>query len=147
MARTPEQIAVDFLDDILVEYGFEKEPLYGLLNALEKVPYLAEVRPKIHLDNIGRRYLGGMGLHISATYTGDKQIGGARKSQFVAVAKPEIQEQVDALYADLAARTGFQFNSPAPNLTFNCCTAKVSMGKTTTASTSPQEVEVMLYKK
>lgn len=147
MTDLEERIAVNFLESILIGHDLKKENFYSLLGALEQVPYLTEVRPMMHLENIGQGYLGQIGLHIYAQYIGDKQIGGARVSPFVAAVKPEIQEQVDALYADLAARTGFSFRSPSPDLTSNCCTARVLVERITTEKTPHTELSVALYKK
>ena len=143
MTRTPEQIAVTFLEDFLMQYGIENERFYGFIRALEEVPYLAEIRPTIHMDSIGRRDMG-IGLNILVAYTGDQQLGGERVSQFVAAPKPEIQQQVEALYADLALTTGFKFYNPSPSLSSNCCTAKVPMGEETEGRTHHQELSVLL---
>ncbi|MBI2145712.1 hypothetical protein HYU22_00010 [Candidatus Woesearchaeota archaeon] len=146
MTQLEEQIAIRFLDDILTKQHIEKEKFYGLLNSLGQVPYLAKVRPQMHLEDIYRGFRGEIGLHISATYTGDKRIGCARKSTFEAVARPEIQQQVEELYADLAAKTGFMFNAPLPDLSYECCTARVSMGEPAAGSTKRTELHVILYR-
>ena len=144
MARTSEQIAVTFFKDFLMHYGIENERFYSLIRVLEEVPYLAEVRPTISLDSLGHRDVG-IGLNLLIAYTGNQQLGGERVSQFVAAPKPEIQQQVQALYADLALRTGFKFYNPSPSLTSNCCSAKVPMGEEAAERTHHLELSVILY--
>ncbi|MBI2145713.1 hypothetical protein HYU22_00015 [Candidatus Woesearchaeota archaeon] len=143
MTRTSEQIAVTFLEDFLMQYGIEKERFYGLIRALEEVPYLAEIHPTIHLGSIGRGD-SMIGLDILVAYTGDQQLGGEQVPKFVAAPKPEIQPQVEALYADLAIRTGFKFYDPSSSLVRNCCTAKVPMGEEAEGRTYHQELSVIL---
>ena len=138
--REKEQVAVDFLDSLLIIQEINIEHFYRLLKGLEMVHYLADINPRLTNSSV---------LKIEAKYNGDKEIGRARDTtQVGSQVKPQIQRQVEELYADLSDRTGYKFHQPSPSLQEHYCHATVLFGENINLNSvrSKGKLEVILYK-
>lgn len=143
MVRAREQLALEFLDELLTKQEIDQEQFYGLVRALDEVSYLTNIHPTLNEH--------GHSVQLSGTYTGDKQIGCARDQtqRWTPVVSPEIKQQVIDLYADLSAKTGFEFYTPAPNLNESYCTATVLFGEPVLLQSlsCKGKLEIILYQR
>jgi len=71
MARDPEQIAKDFLDQFLDEQGYNSTIFYQTMQALDRDSDLDDVRPEIEANQDKET---GIEIRIRADYSGDRQL-------------------------------------------------------------------------
>lgn len=107
---------------------FQPDKVYRAMEKLKQIPYLKKIDLKdgeeLRLNSAG------IGIVLTAEYTGDEILGGETIKDYyeVTMPTPEIRETVKKIFEDLNEKTGLRFSAYDGDWNSNQCRAFLNFG-------------------